>query len=103
MTTIGIIGSGHVGSSLARAAIAHGYDVVLSTSKGPDSLGGLVRELGPHARAPTSASARVMTDESAVAWRNAAHSSPAAETGERALVHDPGAFRADAAPNAPGS
>ncbi|HJZ27647.1 MAG TPA: NAD(P)-binding domain-containing protein, partial [Streptosporangiaceae bacterium] len=29
MTTIGIIGSGHVGGSLARAAIAHGYDVVL--------------------------------------------------------------------------
>lgn len=27
MTTIGIIGSGHVGSNLAQAAIAHGYDV----------------------------------------------------------------------------
>ena len=36
MTTIGIIGSGHVGSSLAKAAIAHGYDVVLSNSQGPD-------------------------------------------------------------------
>ena len=32
MTTIGIIGSGHVGSNLAQAAIAHGYDVVLSIS-----------------------------------------------------------------------
>jgi len=30
MTIIGIIGSGHVGSNLAQAAIAHGYDVVLS-------------------------------------------------------------------------
>jgi hypothetical protein len=29
VTTIGIIGSGHVGSSLAMAAIAHGYDVVI--------------------------------------------------------------------------
>jgi 8-hydroxy-5-deazaflavin:NADPH oxidoreductase len=38
MTTIGIIGSGHVGSNLAKAAVAHGYDVVLSNSQGPDSL-----------------------------------------------------------------
>jgi 8-hydroxy-5-deazaflavin:NADPH oxidoreductase len=42
MTTIGIIGSGHVGSSLAKAAIAHDYDVVLSNSQGPDSLAGKV-------------------------------------------------------------
>ncbi len=53
MTTIGIIGSGHVGSNLAKAAIAHGYDVVLSNSQGPDSLAGLVQDLGPHARAAT--------------------------------------------------
>jgi 8-hydroxy-5-deazaflavin:NADPH oxidoreductase len=57
MTTIGIIGSGHVGSNLARAAIAHGYDVVLSNSQGPDSLAGLVKELGPQARAATPAQA----------------------------------------------
>jgi predicted dinucleotide-binding enzyme len=54
MTTIGIIGSGHVGSNLARAAIAHGYDVVLSNSQGPDSLAGLVTELGPKAGAATA-------------------------------------------------
>ena len=35
MTTIGIIGSGHVGSNLAKAAVAHGYDVVLPTSPRP--------------------------------------------------------------------
>lgn len=57
MTTIGIIGSGHVGSNLAKAAIAHGYDVVLSNSKGPESLAGLVAELGPRARAATPAKA----------------------------------------------
>jgi 3-hydroxyacyl-CoA dehydrogenase len=51
MTTIGIIGSGHVGTSLASAAITHGYDVVLSNSRGPDSLADLVAELGPKARA----------------------------------------------------
>jgi 8-hydroxy-5-deazaflavin:NADPH oxidoreductase len=53
MTIIGIIGSGHVGSSLARAAIAHGYDVVLSNSQGPDSLADLVSGLGPRASAAT--------------------------------------------------
>ena len=57
MTTIGIIGSGHVGSNLARAAIAHGYDVVLSNSQGPDSLAGLVKELGPRAGAASPAQA----------------------------------------------
>jgi 8-hydroxy-5-deazaflavin:NADPH oxidoreductase len=53
MTTIGIIGSGHVGSNLAKATIAHGYDVALSNSQGPDSLTSLVAELGPGARAAT--------------------------------------------------
>ena len=57
MTIIGILGSGHVGSNLAKAAIAHGYDVVLSNTQGPDSLTGLVRELGPHASAATPAEA----------------------------------------------
>ena len=33
MTTIGILGSGHVGNNLAKAAIAHGYDVVVSTPR----------------------------------------------------------------------
>ena len=55
MTTIGIIGSGHVGSNIAKAAITSGYDVVLSNSQGPDSLTGLVQELGPHANAATPA------------------------------------------------
>jgi len=55
MTTIGFIGSGKVGSNLARAAIAHGYDVVLSRSQGPDTLAGLVKDLGRKARAATPA------------------------------------------------
>ena len=67
MTTIGIIGSGHVGSNLARAAIAHGYDVVISNSQGPDSLGGLVADLGPQATAATSAAAAAAADFAIVA------------------------------------
>ncbi|HEY4224610.1 MAG TPA: NAD(P)-binding domain-containing protein [Pseudolysinimonas sp.] len=57
MTTIGFIGSGNIGSSIARAAIAHGDDVVLSNSRGPETLAALVAELGPHARAATTAEA----------------------------------------------
>jgi predicted dinucleotide-binding enzyme len=53
MKTIGLIGAGHIGSQIARLAVAHGYDVVISNSRGPETLGDLVRELGPHARAAT--------------------------------------------------
>ena len=67
MTTIGIIGSGHVGSNLAKAAIAHGYDVVLSNSQGPESLAGLVNDLGPHARAAIPAEAAAVGDFAIVA------------------------------------
>ena len=54
MTTIGIIGAGHIGSQVARAAIANGYDVVIANSRGPETLAGLVAELGPKARAATA-------------------------------------------------
>jgi 8-hydroxy-5-deazaflavin:NADPH oxidoreductase len=67
MTRIGIIGSGHVGSNLAKAAIAHGYDVVLSNSQGPGSLTGLVKDLGPHARAATPGQAAAAADFAIVA------------------------------------
>jgi 8-hydroxy-5-deazaflavin:NADPH oxidoreductase len=67
MTTIGIIGSGHVGSNLARAAIAHGYDVVLSNSRGPDSLAALTGQLGPKARAATPGEAAAAADFAIVA------------------------------------
>lgn len=57
MPTIGLIGAGHIGSQLARLAVAHGYDVVLSNSRGPETLAPLVAELGSHARAATPAEA----------------------------------------------
>jgi len=51
--TIGLIGAGHIGSQLARLAVRQGYDVVVSNSRGPETLNELVRELGPRARAGT--------------------------------------------------
>jgi 8-hydroxy-5-deazaflavin:NADPH oxidoreductase len=53
MTTIGIIGAGHIGSQIARLAVTSGYKVVISNSRGPETLTGLVAELGPNARAAT--------------------------------------------------
>jgi 8-hydroxy-5-deazaflavin:NADPH oxidoreductase len=67
MGTIGIIGSGHVGSNLAKAALAHGYSVVVSNSQGPDSLAGLVADLGPGATAATPEQASRAADFAIVA------------------------------------
>jgi 8-hydroxy-5-deazaflavin:NADPH oxidoreductase len=53
MATIGLIGAGHIGSQVARLAVANGYKVVLSNSRGPETLADLVAELGPQARAAT--------------------------------------------------
>jgi len=53
MATIGLIGAGHIGSQVARLAVAQGYNVVISNSRGPETLSELVAELGPKARAAT--------------------------------------------------
>ena len=62
MTTIGIIGAGHIGSHVARKAVQLGYDVVISNSRGPETLADLVAELGPRARAATPAEAAAAGD-----------------------------------------
>ena len=53
MATIGLIGAGHIGSQVARLAVKNGYSVVISNSRGPETLSALVAELGPQARAAT--------------------------------------------------
>ena len=60
--TIGLIGAGAIGSQLARLAVAHGHDVVLSNRRGPETLSVLVAELGPKARAATPAEAAAAGD-----------------------------------------
>jgi predicted dinucleotide-binding enzyme len=60
--TIGLIGAGHLGSQVARAAIAGGYDVVISNSRGPETLTDLVSELGPRAHAGTTEQAAAAGD-----------------------------------------
>jgi 8-hydroxy-5-deazaflavin:NADPH oxidoreductase len=53
MATVGFIGSGRIGGTVARLSVAAGHRVVLSNSRGPETLKGLVDELGPLARAGT--------------------------------------------------
>jgi len=54
MTTVGIIGSGMIGGTVARLSVAAGHTVVLSNSRGPETLAELVAELGPLATAATA-------------------------------------------------
>ncbi|GAA1434828.1 NAD(P)-binding domain-containing protein [Microlunatus lacustris] len=60
--TLGIIGAGHIGSALARAATRRGWTVVISNSRGPETLVDLVDELGDRARAATAAEAAGASD-----------------------------------------
>jgi 8-hydroxy-5-deazaflavin:NADPH oxidoreductase len=62
MKTIGFIGAGRIGSQVARLAVQHGYEVVLSNSRGPETLADLVRELGAKARAATAPEAAAAGD-----------------------------------------
>jgi predicted dinucleotide-binding enzyme len=62
MTTWGFIGSGHIGSTVAKLGILAGHDVVMSNSRGPETLSDLVAELGPRARAATAEEAAAAGD-----------------------------------------
>jgi predicted dinucleotide-binding enzyme len=54
---IGIIGAGHIGGTLARHFVDAGHEVAISNSRGPETLAGLVEQLGKGARALTAAEA----------------------------------------------
>ncbi|MFC9837188.1 NADPH-dependent F420 reductase [Rhodococcus sp. NPDC127530] len=62
MTTVGFIGSGNIGSTVARLAIEAGHQVVLSNSRGPETLADTVAGLGPRASAATSGEAAAAGD-----------------------------------------
>jgi predicted dinucleotide-binding enzyme len=88
MTTIGIIGAGNIGSQVARAAIAAGYDIVIANSRGPETLAELVDELGPHARAATATDAAEAGDFAVVAVPLKAYRQVPAEPLEGKIVID---------------
>ncbi|GAB2691592.1 NADPH-dependent F420 reductase [Kitasatospora kifunensis] len=53
MVTLGFIGSGNMGSAIARLAVAADVQVVMANSRGPESLSELIAPLGPLATAGT--------------------------------------------------
>lgn len=50
---IGIIGAGNIGGTVARLFAGAGHRVAIANSRGPETLAGLVAEIGPNARAAT--------------------------------------------------
>jgi 8-hydroxy-5-deazaflavin:NADPH oxidoreductase len=73
--TVGFIGGGNIGSALARLFLRTGRQVVLSNSRGPETLSDLIAELGPAARAATPAEAAEAGDVVVVTVPFKAHTS----------------------------
>ena len=51
--SIGIIGAGALGSNVARLLAKSGLSATIANRRGPESLAGLVAELGPSIKAGT--------------------------------------------------
>ncbi|MBO1756878.1 NADPH-dependent F420 reductase [Allobranchiibius sp. CTAmp26] len=62
MTTVALIGSGNIGSTIARLAVGAGHQAVLSNSRDPSTLADAVAELGAQASAATSTQAAAAGD-----------------------------------------
>ena len=76
-----------MGQTIARHFIKAGHEVVISNSRGPESLGGVVSELGPSAKAGTKEEA-AQNDLVilCVHWRDAREALKGIEWGGRILV-----------------
>jgi 8-hydroxy-5-deazaflavin:NADPH oxidoreductase len=59
---IGIIGSGHIGGTLAKEFVEHGHEVAISNSRGPETLRDLAAEIGDGAQAMSAADAAQFGD-----------------------------------------
>ena len=59
---IGIIGAGNIGANAAKLFVKAGHEVAISNSRGPQTLDGLVEELGDNAMASTVENARDFGD-----------------------------------------
>lgn len=62
MHTLAVIGAGNMGMAVASLAVGAGFDVVLSNTRGPESLARHTAYLGPHSRAATIADAARAAD-----------------------------------------
>jgi len=87
MPTVGVIGSGHIGGTVARLAVAAGQHVIVSNSRGPQTLADLVAGLGSLSRAATSEEAAAGGDLVVVTIPLRAYSSvPAAPLAQKVVI-----------------
>jgi predicted dinucleotide-binding enzyme len=63
--SVGIIGAGHIGTTIAEIARRGGRRVVLSNSRGPETLTSLVQQLGEGVSAGTVAEAAAADSDDA--------------------------------------
>ncbi|MFJ3174978.1 NADPH-dependent F420 reductase [Streptomyces roseus] len=96
----GIIGTGRIGSTLARILVAAGHEVVLANARGPQSLGPLVAELGPAASAahPAEAADQAELLVLMVPYASVRGLLPAAAVQDKVLVDATNAFGAGGKP-----
>jgi predicted dinucleotide-binding enzyme len=57
MNTIGILGAGNIGRAVASQLLANGFQVLISNSKGPETITDIVSQLGSGAKAVTASEA----------------------------------------------
>jgi len=87
---IGILGAGNIGANAARLFAKAGHDVRIANSRGPQSLAGLVAEVGPKLGASTAEDAVAFGDVVllAVPWSAAEEAIPEAGPYEDKIVID---------------
>ena len=84
---IGIIGAGMIGATLARLFAEVGHQVVISNSRGPESLADLVDGLGPNGSAATAVEAASFGDVVVEAIPYGRYQSlPVAELADKILI-----------------
>ncbi|MGC0274857.1 NADPH-dependent F420 reductase [Pseudactinotalea sp. Z1739] len=87
MTTIGILGAGQAGATLARSAIEAGYSVLIANSRSPQTIADLARSLGPRARATWAADAAAAADFAVLAFPYVpGHALPAEELAGKVVL-----------------
>ena len=97
--TIGIIGAGMIGATIARLFVDAGHEVAVSNSRGPATLADLVDRLGARARAMTVADAASWGDIVllAVPWRSPEALPPAQAVAGKIVIDAMNPYGADGA------
>jgi predicted dinucleotide-binding enzyme len=96
VSTVGIIGAGAIGQALARTALRAGREVVVSNSRGPETLAPVVAALGTGASAATvrEAAAHPLV-AIAVPWANVPAAVAGLQWDGQTVIDATNAFNAD--------